>query len=313
MSDTFSHEPVMLQEVLEVFAPIEDGVVVDATVGGGGHAAALLDAHDSIRLVGLDQDHEALSAAAIALTRHRDRVQLRHARFDRLGDELDALNIDDIAGVLFDLGVSSYQLDAAPRGFSFRQDGPLDMRMDLSRGRSAADVVNGASDAELTDILRRFGDERHARRIASAIISHRPISTTAELARVVLDAMPAASRRSPGHPARRTFQALRIAVNEELDVLEPALDAAIERLRVGGRGAVLSYHSGEDRIVKRRLRRAAGLDRPTHHRLPVADEEEPAITLMPRRGVTATPAEVSRYPRASSARLRAFERARGVM
>lgn len=308
MAGTFEHRPVMLAEVLDVFSVIDDGVIVDATVGGGGHAGALLAAHADVQLVGLDQDPDALAATTEALAEYADRVELRHARFDALNQELDALGVEAIAGVLFDLGVSSHQLDVADRGFSFRHDGPLDMRMDPTRGRTAAELIDTASEREIADILERHGDERHARRIAAAIVANRPFESTRELAEVVSDAMPASSRRSPGHPARRTFQALRIAVNEELDVLGPALDQAIERLRPGGRGAVLSYHSGEDRIVKRRLRAAAGLDRHAPAGLPAPDDHAPAIALLRRGGLTPTTIEREDNPRAASARLRAFER-----
>lgn len=304
----FAHEPVMLAEILEVFAPIDDGVLVDATLGGAGHATALLDEHASLHLVGFDRDRDALAAAGARLARFGQRVSLCHTRFDAFDEALDALGIGDISGVLFDLGVSSHQLDVADRGFSFRHDGPLDMRMDQSSGRTAADLVNEADELELADVLRTYGDERHARRIAKAIVAARPHQTTAGLAQVVLDAMPAASRRSPGHPARRTFQALRIAVNLELDILAPALEAAIERLAPGGRGAVLSYHSGEDRIVKRTLREAAGLGR---NAPPVGlepAESAAAIELLHRKGRTPAAEELERNPRSSPARLRSFER-----
>jgi 16S rRNA (cytosine1402-N4)-methyltransferase len=305
----FSHTPVMLTEILEVFAPVTDGIVVDATVGGGGHAGALLDAHQAIGLVGLDQDPAALEASARSLARHGDRVTLRRARFDSLAAELDALGITTIAGVLFDLGVSSHQLDEGERGFSFRSDGPLDMRMDPDSSPSAAELVDELDEGALARLLSDLGDERHARRIARAIIDSRPIETTARLAEIVATAMPAASRRSPGHPARRTFQALRIAVNSELDVLEPALSQAIARLGPGGRGAVLSYHSGEDRIVKRVLRSAAGLDRVVPRGLPEpVDSEGPAIRLLHRGGRTPSEAEIEANPRAKAARLRSFER-----
>lgn len=304
----FDHVPVMLDEILEVFADIDSGVLVDATLGGAGHASAILDAHPALRLVGLDRDPAALAAAGEVLAAYADRVELRHARFDELAAELDALGITEISAVLFDLGVSSHQLDTGDRGFSFRNDGPLDMRMNPTTGRTAADVVNTAGLDELADILRTLGDERHARRIASAIIDARPIETTAQLADIVADAMPAASRRSPGHPARRTFQALRIAVNDELDVLGPALEQACERLGPGGRGAVLSYHSGEDRIVKRTLRAAAGLDRSLPPGLPVPPGEEPEIRLLHRSGRTPSDAEIERNPRAKAARLRSFEK-----
>lgn len=307
----FDHIPVMLDEILDVFAPVDTGVLVDATLGGAGHASAILDAHPALRLVGLDQDPAALTAAAAALAAHRDRVELRHARFDHLAAELDALGITEISAVLFDLGVSSHQLDTGDRGFSFRNDGPLDMRMDTTSGRTAADLVNTAGMDELTDTLRTLGDERHARRIAAAIVAARPIETTGQLADVVADAMPAASRRSPGHPARRTFQALRIAVNDELGVLAPALQQAVQRLRPGGRGAVLSYHSGEDRIVKRTLRHAAGLDRTLPAGLPAPTGEEPIIRLLHRGGRTPTELEIERNPRAKAARLRSFEKTAG--
>ncbi len=308
VSAAFEHDPVMVHEVLEIFEAIDEGVFVDATVGGGGHARAILDDHPALRLVGLDRDPEALAAAEQALQAHRARIELRHAGFDRLDAELDSLGIDDIDGVLFDLGVSSHQLDAPERGFSFRHDGPLDMRMDPTSGPTAADIVNDAGEADLAELLRALGDERHARRIARAIVGNRPYATTGELAQVVVDAMPARSRRSPGHPARRTFQAQRIAVNRELDVLGPALDQAIDRLRPGGRGAVLSYHSGEDRIVKRRLRAAAGLDRHRPAGLPAPEGEQGTVVLLHRGGRTPSPAELARNPRASSARLRSFER-----
>lgn len=308
MNDSFSHEPVMLDEILATFADIADGVLVDATLGGAGHAQALLDHHPELRLVGLDQDTVAIEAATRRLEPHADRVVIRQVRFDALDAELDALGVESIEGVLFDLGVSSPQLDVADRGFSFRGDGPLDMRMDRRSGPTAADLVNDLDVGALADILRTYGDERHSRRVATAIVAARPIETTVALAEVVADAMPAASRRSPGHPARRTFQALRIAVNEELDVLGPALDQAIDRLAPGGRGAVLSYHSGEDRIVKHRLRHAAGLDRIPPGGLPRPVGDEPVIELLHRRGRTAGEAELARNPRASSARLRTFEK-----
>ncbi len=304
---SFNHEPVMLEEVLAVFEPIDSGVIVDATVGGGGHARALLDAHTEVHLVGLDRDPEALAAAARNLESHGSRVELRHARFDNISAELDDLGISAIVGVLFDLGVSSHQLDSEGRGFSFRNDGPLDMRMDQSRGRSAAVLIDEIGQDELARLLSDFGDERHARRIAKAILSNRPFETTSELAEVVAEAMPAVSRRQPGHPARRTFQALRIAVNEELEAIAPAIEQSIARLEPGGRGVILAYHSGEDRIVKRTLRRAAGL---VGHR-PVGLPEiasSAAIELLHRPGRTPSPAEVERNSRASAARLRSFVR-----
>ena len=307
-SPRFSHEPVMLSEVLDVFASVDHGVLVDATVGGGGHAKALLEAHHGIRLIGLDRDPAAIAAAASNLEAHQDRVELRHARFDSLGVELDTAGVTTIAGVLFDLGVSSHQLDVPERGFSFRAEGPLDMRMDPTSGQSAADYINTVSERDLATVLADYGDERHSRRIAAAIVKVRPIASTAQLAETIVEAMPAASRRAPGHPARRSFQAIRIAVNEELAVLEPSLGEAITRLAPGGRGAVLSYHSGEDRIVKKALRVAAGLGKTYRRGLPAIPGEEPQIELLHRGGYTPSAAELDRNPRSSAARLRSFER-----
>ena len=252
----FHHDPVMLAEILRVFEPLTGGVVVDATVGGGGHSRAILEAHDGVSIVGLDQDPVALDAAGARLAPFGDRVTLRRARFDHLRRELAAIGVDEITGFLFDLGVSSPQLDVVARGFSYRGAGPLDMRMDPSSPLDAAQLVNESSEQELATVLRDFGDERFAGRIAAAIVRARPVRSTDELAELVRDAIPAAARRRGGHPAKRTFQALRIAVNRELEILPGALDDAIALLAPGGRGAVLSYHSGEDRIVKDRFRAA---------------------------------------------------------
>ncbi|MDH3752780.1 MAG: 16S rRNA (cytosine(1402)-N(4))-methyltransferase RsmH [Acidimicrobiia bacterium] len=305
--ESFAHDPVMCDEIVEMFGPVPPGVVVDATLGGGGHADALLRARRDLDLVGIDQDDTAIAAAGRRLTAHGDRVTLRRARFDGLGIALDELGIESVVGVLFDLGVSSPQFDRADRGFSYRADGPLDMRMDASNDLTAADLVNDAEAGELASILRRYADERHAGRIARAIVAARPVSGTAELAEIVRNAIPAATRRTGGHPAKRTFQALRIAVNRELDVIEPALTQAIELLVPTGRGAVLSYHSGEDRIVKRVLRdnerTAVG---PRH--MPVTAPATGAIRLIFRNGRKPSSEEIERNPRAASARLRAFEK-----
>ena len=257
MSSGFSHRPVMVDEVVDTLRPVPPGWVVDATVGGGGHAAAILRALPHVSVLGLDRDSDAVAAATVALEPFGSRVRLHQVRFDALGDVMEAAQVEQISGAVFDLGVSSPQLDRADRGFSYRGDAPLDMRMDRRQERSAADVVNGADEAELRRILRTFGDERHAHRIAKAIVAARPIATTGRLAEVVRDAIPAPARRRGGHPAKRTFQAIRIEVNGELEALPVALDTAIDRLVPGGRCAVLSYHSGEDRIVKDRFRTAA--------------------------------------------------------
>ncbi len=301
------HRPVMCREVVEVLAEAPDGVVVDATVGGGGHAEALLASAPHLSLIGLDRDPDALQAAADRLAGYGDRVVLRHGRFDALGDVLDELGQRWISACLFDLGVSSAQLDRPERGFSYRLDGPLDMRMDPGAEVTAADIVNHADEHTLAAILRRNADERQARRIAAAIVSRRPLATTAQLARAVAEAVPAPARRR-SHPARRTFQALRIEVNRELEILETALTAAIGRLVALGRVAVLSYHSGEDRIVKSVFRRAAGESPPPRPGLPPAPGNEAAVRLLGRRARTPTEAELTANHRASAARLRALER-----
>ncbi len=301
------HRPVMCREVVEVLAEAPAGVVVDATVGGGGHAEALLARAPHLSLIGLDRDPDALRAAAERLAGYGDRVVLRHGRFDALDDMLNELGQRRISACLFDLGVSSAQLDRPERGFSYRLDGPLDMRMDPGTEVTAADIVNHADERTLASILRRNADERHGRRIAAAIVARRPLATTAQLARVVAEAVPAPARRR-SHPARRTFQALRIEVNRELEILETALTGAIARLVASGRGVVLSYHSGEDRIVKSVFRRAAGESPPPRPGLPPTPGNEAVVRLLGRRARTPSEAELAVNHRASAARLRALER-----
>lgn len=309
MSQVFEHEPVMADEIVALFADLPPGLLVDMTVGGGGHARVLLDARPDARLLGIDRDEDALTAAARTLQPFRDRVRLVHARFDALADVLAEHAPDEpVSGVLFDLGVSSHQFDVAERGFSYRTDAPLDMRMDRTAGRRAADIVNEASEADLARLFAASGEGRFARRIARRIVDARPIDTTGRLAEVVRDAIPAATRRTGGHPAKRVFQAIRIAVNEELDVLPTALDAAVDALRPGGRCVVLSYHSGEDRIVKERFRVAATGGCTCPPRLPCVCGAQPTVRLLARGARTPTPDEITRNPRAASARLRAVER-----
>jgi 16S rRNA (cytosine1402-N4)-methyltransferase len=304
----FAHQPVLVQLVVELFAPVPPGVVVDATIGGGGHAAALLTAHPHLSLLGLDQDPDAVSAATARLSGFGPRAVIRRARFDDLAATLHDLGHDQASGALFDLGVSSPQLDRPERGFSYRADGPLDMRMDPSGPRSADDLVNRADVAELAGILRSFGDERYAQRIARAVVAARPIQGTAQLADVVRDAIPAPARRRGGHPARRTFQALRIAVNDELAILPQAIDQAIEVLRPGGRCVAVAYHSGEDRIVKARFRHAAtgGWTGPAE--LPPPPEIQPTVELVRRGAWKPSPEEITTNPRAEAARARAVQK-----
>jgi 16S rRNA (cytosine1402-N4)-methyltransferase len=306
-NDDFSHAPVMVEEITAIFSTVPSGTIVDATLGGGGHSAALLDARDDLDVIGIDQDRDALDAATERLAGHRDRVRTSRRRFDELDAALADHGVEVISGALFDLGVSSPQLDRGDRGFSYRHEGPLDMRMDADQTWSADDVVNGYSESDLARLIRRFGDERFASRIARAICAARPIQTTTELAAVVTAAIPAAARRTGGHPAKRTFQAIRIEVNDELGVLPDALDQAVQATRPGGRIAVLSYHSGEDRIVKERFAVAAGAcDCPDD--LPCVCGAIQTVRIV--RGVPkrASDAERQRNRRAASARLRVVER-----
>lgn len=246
----------MLQRCLDLLAPAlaEPGaVVVDCTLGLGGHSEALLSTFPSCRLVGLDRDKEALRLSGERLAPFGDRATLVHAVYDELPEVLDRLGIPRVQGVLFDLGVSSMQLDEADRGFAYAQDAPLDMRMDQTTGMSAAEVLNTYPPGELVRILRAYGEEKQAKRIVSAVVRERekePFSNSARLVELIRDALPQAAKRTGGNPAKRTFQALRIEVNGELSVLERAIPAAVQALAVGGRIAVLSYHSLEDRLVK---------------------------------------------------------------
>jgi 16S rRNA (cytosine1402-N4)-methyltransferase len=305
----FRHQPVMVDEIVAAFDAVPPGVVVDATVGGGGHAEALLTRRADLAIVGIDRDPDALAAAGTRLAPFGARFTAVHARFDALADVLAALStpVEQASGVLFDLGVSSPQFDVGRRGFSYRIDGPLDMRMDPTQPLTAADVVNGYEVDDLARVIRRYGDERFAARVARAIAAARPIRTTGQLADVVRAAIPAATRRRGGHPARRTFQAIRIEVNAELEVLPDALDAAIEVTAAGGRIAVLSYHSGEDRIVKDRFRRATGeCECPPD--LPCVCGARQRLRVV--RGIPRRPSgeEQVANPRAGSARLRVAER-----
>jgi 16S rRNA (cytosine1402-N4)-methyltransferase len=304
----FHHLPVMAEEIVAVFATVPPGVVLDATLGGGGHAALLLEAYPHLSLLGLDRDQTALAAASERLARFGDRVITVHSRFDRLQTAMRTAKVARLSGALFDLGVSSPQFDQPARGFSYRHDAPLDMRMDPSEPWSASDIVNGYSEQELARILRDNGDERFAPRIARAIVAARPIESTAELAGIVVAAIPAASRRTGGHPAKRSFQAIRIEVNRELEVLPHALDAAIAATAPGGRIAVLSYHSGEDRIVKDRFRSAETGDCVCPPGLPCVCGAVRMVRVVRRVPKSPTAAEIVANPRAASARLRVVER-----
>ncbi len=307
------HVPVLLPRVVQLLEPAlrdRPAVLVDATLGLGGHAAALLSAHPRLTLVGLDRDPEALALAGRRLVAFSDRTHLVHAVYDRIADVLGELGLPRVDGVLFDLGVSSLQLDADERGFSYARDADLDMRMDQSTGPTAADVLNTYSVPELARVLREYGEERFASRIAAAVARRRarsPLRRSAELVELLYEAVPAASRRTGGHPAKRTFQALRIEVNGELDALQTAVPAAIDALAVGGRIGVLAYHSLEDRIVKGELAERARSRTPEG--LPVElPGHGPELRLVTRGAEVAGDDEAADNPRAASVRLRAAER-----
>ncbi len=300
----YQHDPVMAAEVLEAFRPVGGGLIVDATVGGGGHAAALLADNPERRLLGIDRDPTAVQVATQRLATFADRAEVRHGSFGDLGEILT----EPLHGALFDFGVSSHQFDTAERGFSYRYEAPLDMRMDQGQSQSAADVVNDTDIDELAQILRHNADEPFARRIARKIIEQRPIVTTTELAEVVRSAIPTKARRGRRHPAMRTFAAIRIEVNNELSLIKPALEAVIERLVPQGRVVTITYHSGEDRIVKIIFRNFADGVCECPASLPCICGSEPAVRLIPRRPTTPTPQEVERNPRSSAAKMRVAER-----
>jgi 16S rRNA (cytosine1402-N4)-methyltransferase len=303
----FAHEPVMVDELVAVFAPVPAGTLLDATLGGGGHAEALLDNYPRLSVLGLDRDEEAVRAARRRLRRFGRRATTVHSRFDRLDEVIAESGIESLSGALFDLGVSSPQLDDAERGFSYRNEGPLDMRMDRRDGRSAADVVNDYDEVTLARIIRQYGDERFAGRIARAIVAGRPITTTTQLAAIVTAAIPAATRRTGGHPAKRTFQALRIEVNGELDQLPQALDQAINATVPTGRVAVLTYHSGEDRLVKQHFADAASGACTCPPGLPCVCGAVATVRRV-RAPRTPTAEQAERNRRARSARLRVVEK-----
>lgn len=311
----YAHEPVLLDRCLALLAPAleaDDAIAIDATLGLGGHSEAILQRFPNVRLVGLDRDPVALEMSRKRLAPYAQRITLIHAVYDELPRVLADLGIPHVNGILFDLGVSSMQLDAVERGFAYSQDAPLDMRMDPSQSLTAAEVVNTYSAGELARILKAYGDERFAKRIATRIVSERaqePFSSTARLAEVVRTSIPAAARRTGGHPAKRSFQALRIEVNGELDALEAAIPAAIDALALNGRIVVMSYQSLEDHIVKVALAERAQSTTPRG--LPVElPGHGPELKVLTRKAETAGPGELARNPRSAPARLRAAQRIR---
>jgi 16S rRNA (cytosine1402-N4)-methyltransferase len=311
--DAPAHVPVLLDRVVALLAPSlqNDGaVMVDATLGLGGHTEAVLTRCELARVVGIDRDPAALELARERLAGFGDRFAGVHAVYDELPDVLDDLGLDAVDAVLFDLGVSSMQLDVRERGFAYAEDAPLDMRMDRTTGPTAADVLNTYSARELTRVLREYGEERYASKIAAAVVRQRekaPFTTSARLVELLYAEIPAPARRTGGHPAKRTFQALRMEVNDELAVLRRAVPAAIDAIRVGGRVVVESYHSLEDRLVKQAFTAVTRSEAPPD--LPVVPEElQPAFRLITRGAEKATADEVATNPRAASVRLRAIER-----
>jgi 16S rRNA (cytosine1402-N4)-methyltransferase len=312
---TPAHVPVLLDRVVALLQPAlehEGAVLVDATLGLGGHSEAVLTRCRLAHVVGIDRDPEALVRAGERLASFGDRFTGVHATYDEIPDVLARMGLEQAEGVLFDLGVSSMQLDVTDRGFAYREDAPLDMRMDRTTGQTAADVLNTYPQADLTRILREYGEERFASRIASAVVRERarePFTTSARLVELLYAQIPAPARRTGGHPAKRTFQALRMEVNDELGGLRRALPAAIDALAVGGRVVVESYHSLEDRMVKRAFAAATRVDVPPD--LPfVPEERQPALRLVTRGAERADDAEIADNPRAASVRLRAAERIR---
>jgi len=316
MAENTIHTPVLLERCIELLAPSlgEPGaVVIDATLGIAGHSEALLERFPDLHLVGIDRDTEALALAGERLARFESRIDLVHSVYDRIPEVLDSLGIDEAQGILFDLGVSSLQLDRSERGFAYSKDAPLDMRMDATAGTTAAEVLQTYSESELRRIFYEYGDEKLAPRFASRIVQRRdqkPLATSAELVDLIIEATPAAAQRA-GHPAKRVFQALRIEVNQELSVLERAVPAALDSLALGGRVVVMSYQSLEDRIVKRALQSRTRSTAPAG--LPVELPEHKAeFRLLTRGAEVASDEEKLVNPRSASVRLRAAERVRSA-
>jgi 16S rRNA (cytosine1402-N4)-methyltransferase len=301
----------MAREVVELLLPVPAGLIVDCTVGGAGHSTLLLDARPDVHVLGIDRDTDAVAAARSRLEPYGSRARVVHGGFEQLASLVDRFGEGgQVMGILMDLGVSSAQLDRAERGFSYRFDAPLDMRMDAKQDLTAADVVNTYEETELATLIKQYGEERFARRVAQAIVAARPLHTTRELADVVRDAIPAATRRRGRHPARRTFQAIRMEVNRELPNLADGLDESVHVLGPQGRVLVLAYHSLEDRMVKDTFAAWAGQDAAsqTPPKFPVPSSRKPLARVLTRRPLRPRADEVAANPRAESARLRAVER-----
>ena len=307
----YGHVPVLLHECLDALAIRPEGIYVDGTLGRAGHSLEIVKRLTTGRLIGIDRDETAIAAAQERLADYADRVTLVHSNFDRIGDILAELHIDGADGMLFDLGVSSPQLDDAERGFSYMHDAPLDMRMDRTAYLTAREVVNGWSYEELRRILFEYGEERYAPAIAKRIVQHReqqPIETTLELVDIIKSAMPPAALREKQHPAKRSFQAIRIAVNDELGAVRKVMDEAVDVLNPGGRLAVITFHSLEDRIVKNAMAAAAkGCTCPPSFPVCVCGKK-PKVTVLTRKPIVSGEEELERNPRARSAKLRVCEK-----
>ena len=312
MSAQFSHIPVLLDETLELLAPARGGIFVDGTLGGGGHAEAVLShLPETGRLIGIDRDWEAVRAAGDRLSSYGDRFTALHGNFFDMGALLSEIGVTSVDGILLDLGVSSHQLDTQERGFSYKSEAPLDMRMDQEAALSARDVVNTYPEAELARVIWTYGEERFSRRIAERICRAReqsPIETTLQLAQIVRDAIPAKYRNEPQHPARRTFQALRIEVNNELGGLDRAVEQACDLLQKGGRLCIITFHSLEDRIVKQAFRRFENpCTCPPSAPICICGKE-PKAKILTKKPLTASQEEESRNSRSTSAKLRCIEK-----
>lgn len=307
----FSHRSVLLDECIEALAIKSEGTYIDGTAGGGGHSFEIAKALDGGRLIAIDQDEAAIVAASNRLAVYGERVQVVRSNFSEISDVCDRLEIEGIDGLLLDLGVSSYQLDTAERGFSYNADAPLDMRMDKRRTLSAYEVVNTYDEAELKRILFEYGEERYSASIAAAIVRERqkkPIETTLALSELIRSAIPAHAREGGHHPAKRSFQAIRIEVNGELDVIAPAIRAAVARLNKGGRVAIITFHSLEDRIVKQTFASLAqGCTCPKDFPICVCGNK-PTVKIITRKPILPSAKELAENPRSRSAKLRVAEK-----
>ena len=311
MSSKFSHRSVLLQEAVDALAIRPNGIYVDGTAGGGGHSFEIASRLEKGFLIAIDQDENAIAAAGERLAPFGTRVKIVRNNFSNLDDVLDTCDVERIDGLLLDLGVSSHQLDEAERGFAYQNDAPLDMRMDRRQSKNAYEVVNVYSEQDLKYILYTYGEERYAARIAAKIISARekkPIETTGELAELIKSAIPAAAREGGHHPAKRSFQAIRIEVNAELDVILPAIESAVKHLNSGGRIAIITFHSLEDRLVKQAFARlASGCTCPKD--LPVCVcGKKPVLKLISKKPILPSEAELEENPRSRSAKLRVAEK-----